>query len=64
MKFFTLVVAITFTLASSQDVQFDGEAPVSVDTRADGISEEDVNTRIFGNIDLNSFVGNVSINLF
>jgi len=62
MKLFTFAIAITITLASSQDVQFDGDAevPVSVDTRADGISEEDVNTRIFGNIDLNSFVGNVA----
>jgi hypothetical protein len=62
MKLFTFVIAITITLASTQDVQFGGddEAPVSVETRADGISEDEVNSRIFGNIDLNSFAGNVA----
>jgi len=62
MKLFTFAIAITITLASSQDVQFSGddEVPVSVETRADGISEDDVNSRIFGNIDLNSFAGNVA----
>jgi len=62
MKLFTFVIAITITLASTQDVQFGGdeEVPVSVETRADGISDDDVNSRIFGNIDLNSFAGNVA----
>jgi len=62
MKLFTFVIAITITLASTQDVQFGGEdeVPVSVETRADGVSEDDVNSRIFGNIDLNSFAGNVA----
>merc|ERR1712038_244582 len=62
MKLFTFVIAITITLASSQDVQFSGddEVPVTVETRADGIGEDDVNSRIFGNIDLNSFAGNVA----
>jgi len=62
MKLFTFVIAITITLASSQDIQFSGddEVPVGVETRADGISEDEVNSRIFGNIDLNSFAGNVA----
>merc|ERR1712088_1268557 len=62
MKLFAFTIAITITLASTQDVQFGGddEAPVSVETRTDGISEDDVNSRIFGNIDLNSFAGNVA----
>merc|ERR1711910_33404 len=62
MKLFTFVIAVTITLASSQDVQFSGddEVPVGVETRADGISEDEVNSRIFGNIDLNSFAGNVA----
>merc|ERR1712228_864737 len=38
----------------------DDEAPINVETRADGIGEDDVNSRIFGNIDLNSFAGNVA----
>ena len=51
---------------STEDVQFSGddEVPINVETRADGIGEDDVNSRIFGNIDLNSFAGNVSINLY
>jgi len=62
MKLFTFVIAITITLASSQDIQFSGddEVPVGVETRADGISEDEVNSRIFGSIDLNSFAGNVA----
>merc|ERR1712076_228834 len=62
MKLFIFAIAITITLASSQDVQFSGddEVPVGVETRADGISEDEVNSRIFGNIDLNSFAGNVA----
>jgi len=62
MNLFTFVIAITITLASTQDVQFGGddEVPVSVETRADEIGEDDVNSRIFGNIDLNSFAGNVA----
>jgi hypothetical protein len=62
MKLFTFAIAITITLASSQDVQFSGddEVPINVETRADEISEDDVNSRIFGNIDLNSFAGNVA----
>jgi len=62
MKLFTFVIAITITLASSQDIQFSGddEVPVGVETRADGVSEDEVNSRIFGSIDLNSFAGNVA----
>jgi len=62
MQLFTFVIAITITLASSQDIQFSGddEVPVGVETRADGISEDEVNSRIFGSIDLNSFAGNVA----
>merc|ERR1712018_36434 len=64
MKLFTFVIAITITLASSQDIQFSGddEVPVGVETRADGVSEDEVNSRIFS-IDLNSFAGNVGTNL-
>ena len=64
-SFITTNLSIVSFFISTEDVQFGGddEAPVGVETRADGISEDDVNSRIFGNIDLNSFAGNVSINL-
>ena len=63
--FITTNLIIVSFFISTEDVQFGGddEAPVSVETRADGIGEDEVNSRIFGNIDLNSFAGNVSINL-
>jgi len=62
--FITTNLIIVSFFISTEDVQFGGddEAPVSVETRADGIGEDEVNSRIFGNIDLNSFAGNVSIN--
>ena len=62
----TTNLSIVSFFISTEDVQFSGddEVPVSVGTRADGISEDEVNSRIFGSIDLNSFAGNVSINLY
>ena len=62
----TTNLSIVSFFISTEDVQFSGndEVPVSVETRADGISEDEVNSRIFGSIDLNSFAGNVSINLY
>ena len=62
--FITTNLSIVSFFISTEDVQFSGddEVPINVETRADGIGEDDVNSRIFGNIDLNSFAGNVSIN--